>query len=206
MGSLKFFLDFLSYFQFWHITWLWNTIDYWNAIDFWYFPFFLLLICFHWIILNFFYPGHYWHHFVCHFLNTSIYTLIPHYFIYTCTGNTIPFSTIYTWIRNTFNIYFGKPFSPGGFSATDTDGGFLGTLPCGLGCALGTTFGIPASFKSIIFLLFSPSSVDTTYDLGVSALEFTTALYQCLVKVFFTHTCCLGRSCGSSLAWASCLV
>ena len=38
------------------------------------------------------------------------------------------------------NTYFGKPFPPGGFSATITKGGFLGTLPCGLGCALGKLF------------------------------------------------------------------
>ena len=48
----------------------------------------------------------------------------------------------------------------------NTEDGFLGTLPFGLGCATSTTFGIPASFKCILFLLLSPSSVDTTYDLG----------------------------------------
>ena len=29
-----------------------------------------------------------------------------------------------------FNTYFGKPFPPVGFCVTNTEGGFLGTLPC----------------------------------------------------------------------------
>ena len=98
------------------------------------------------------------------------------------------------------NTDFDKPFPPGGFSVTLSEGGLLGTLPYGLDCAWGTTFGIPSSFKCIQFLPVSPSSVDITYDLGVSALDLTTALYYCLVKVFCACTCCFGRSCGSSFA------
>ena len=121
-------------------------------------------------------------------------------------GILIPTALFMLGLGTLLNTYFGEPFPPGVFSATNTEGEFLGTRNFGLGCALGTTFGIPASFKCIIFLLLSPSGVDTTYDLGISALDLTTALCHCLVKVFFTQTCCLGRTCGSPLAWASWLV
>ena len=129
---------------------------------------------------------------------TALFTLVL--------GILFPTALFTLGLGTLLNTYCGKPFRPGGFSATNTEGRFLGTLPFGFGCALGTTFGIPASFVCTLFLLLSPSGIDTTYDLGVSALDFTTASYHCLVKVFCTHTCWLGRSHGSSLAWASWLV
>ena len=97
------------------------------------------------------------------------------------------------------NKYFGKSFPSGGFSATLSEGDLLGTLPCGLEWVQGTAFGIPSFFQSILFLLLSLSGVDASYDLQVSALDFRTALYHHLVKVFCTHTCCLGRGCSSFL-------
>ena len=110
------------------------------------------------------------------------------------------------WLETLLYTYFGKPFLLVASVLPTLKMASLAHFLVDLSCALGTTFGIPASFKCILFLCLSPSGVDTTYNLGVSVLDLTTALYYCLVKVFCNHTYCLGRNFGSSLAWASWLV
>ena len=124
---------------------------------------FCSLICIHCIILNFLNLG-----FILNFfILDTIYTIL-NTTIYTMTGTSIPpllYLHLY-WEYSSQQYYLhldyehfsthtlGKPFPPDGFSTTNTEGCFLGTLPFGLGCAVSTTFGIPASSMFILFLSF----------------------------------------------------
>ena len=118
-----------------------NLAHYLNLEHYWLLEFHFLFASDLYLLHYFecFKPGHYLHHYL-HYDWDFFFTLVL--------GILFP-TVLFTLALGTLlNTYFGKPFPPGGFSATNTEGGFLGTLPFGLGCALGTTFGIPVSYSS----------------------------------------------------------